>query len=211
MGDPKTKRLGDGITYHQSYRGEIAHNTVWKCGFGIRVSGSLETGCRDNLIADNRVGVRWHEGGPMDYNCLWNNRLLAIVMEKKAETLDALRSAYRWKGARMEHGFIADPELTDPGRGDFSLAPSSPCRKAASDGTAVGARWEQVRDAAAQSFDRAGWLRRLAAARCARRAEKEKKNRRVDRAVGALNRACALDSGNQDYAARLAALKAIKR
>jgi len=105
--NPDTRKFGDGITFHKSYRGEIAHNTVWANLYGVRISGSLETDCRDNLIVGNRGGIRWHEGGPMDFNCLWDNPVLGVIMEKKVETLEALRKVFAWKGARMEHGMVA--------------------------------------------------------------------------------------------------------
>ncbi len=189
--DPGQEELaGRAIQLAGSPNGRIVHNTVVACRVGIIVTQSGGTPCTDNIIVGAARGIHWHEGGVVDYNCLWRNTVYGRWIEKDARTREELRSFYSWQGEHgLEHGVEDDPRFTDLAQADFSLAADSPCRNAASDGSEIGARWARVAEVRQGGMD---WQPRLSRM-IVERIREEAAQSEGDRCVYLARRGLALD------------------
>ena len=159
---------GDGAGY-------CAHNTV----IGARVNGILftyplaESRFLDNIVAGGaKKGLHVHDPTPgwqFDHNLFFGVVMHAGVTEMDCATLEDTRRASSsplTKGTTMQaHGLDVDPKFADPAAGDGVLAPDSPARGAASDGTDIGARVEAI---AADRISARDWIVRDIARRYAR-------------------------------------------
>jgi hypothetical protein len=105
-----------GIQWTTSNGHMICGNTIYNCATGIYgTTGSLITLINNIITACTTYGIRLTSGGYdlvglLDYNCFYNPA-----------------GTDRLNVTAGPHDVDADPLLTDPANGDFTLATSSPC------------------------------------------------------------------------------------
>jgi len=100
-----------GIDFNADYSSSI-DNTIYNCTTGIleTPSGYFEA-VVNNIITNCATGMSWgttQKRGYIDYNC-WNNTTDTVNVTKG------------------DHDITANPLLTDPANGDFTLQSGSPC------------------------------------------------------------------------------------
>jgi hypothetical protein len=164
---------------------------------------------QDNLIVENAMGIWMQSAGVVDFNCLWGNRIFGQVNEKRVNTLKEMQESQVVSDdtRRMMHGFLADPKLAAPERGDFRLAPDSPCRGVASDKGDMGADGAKVNSVIDGSFDSFAWLRDRNARRLLELARSSERKREPAEAVRRLRAALAFAPGDASIMERLKALE----
>jgi predicted Ser/Thr protein kinase len=140
----------------------------------------------DNIVVDGgSKGFHVHDpfrGWQFDYNLFFNCALHCGITELDCPTLEDTRRAVSNPVAKSDnlqnHGMDCDPRFVDPLKG--LLAADSPARGAASDGTDIGARVEEI---ARDQVTSAQWIVRDIARQYAKRGLALLRERRTEEAA----------------------------
>ncbi len=110
---------GNGIAINERSHTSIVNNTIYNCGIGIYATIAVNCTIVNNILDANTVGIEWTtetHANFIDFNC-WNNT-------------DDIQDT------DVEKGFYpvnADPGMTNPAGGDFSVQSGDPVNDAGVD------------------------------------------------------------------------------